>query len=185
MRYTDIAAVPPHRTIVMDPPWTPALHANNPRRATLDKSGPQKHYPTLSLVEIMNIRPPMADQCHVYIWGLSQHLDWPYRCAQVWGLEPVITLTWRKPGLGTGRFQCNTEHVLLCRRGPKKENGFGQNIKNYEAATKGTCFDWPRGRHSEKPSEFFTLVEDLSPGPYLEMYARKERLGWSAFGNEL
>jgi hypothetical protein len=44
------------RTVVADPPWTPSLHANNPRRATLDKAGPQKHYETLSLEAIIGRR---------------------------------------------------------------------------------------------------------------------------------
>jgi N6-adenosine-specific RNA methylase IME4 len=46
-------------------------------------------------------------------------------------------------------------------------------------------FDWPRGAHSEKPEAFYDLVEQLSPGPYLEMYARRRRLGWDVWGNEV
>lgn len=174
-----------YSTVVIDPPWRPALHAGNPRRATLDKSGPQKHYRTLTVEEIIAIPPPLAKRAHVYIWGLSQHMDWPYQLAEAWGLEPVICLTWRKPGLGTGRFQCNTEHVLLCRKGPRTGNAFGRDVPKWGAATNGTCFDWPRGRHSEKPQEFFNLVERISPGPYLEMYARTRRDGWDAVGDEL
>ena len=48
-----------------------------------------------------------------------------------------------------------------------------------------TWFNWPRGRHSAKPEEFFVLVERVSPGPYLEMFARERRPGWDAFGNEV
>lgn len=45
-------------------------------------------------------------------------------------------------------------------------------------------FTWPRGRHSEKPEAFFDLVEQVSPGPYLELFARRQRLGWDTWGNE-
>lgn len=45
-------------------------------------------------------------------------------------------------------------------------------------------FVWPRGRHSEKPEAFFDLVERVSPGPYLELFARRQRLGWDTWGNE-
>ncbi|MFX7029334.1 hypothetical protein ABTH93_20555, partial [Acinetobacter baumannii] len=55
---------PIYRCIAVDPPWTPALHADNPRRRTKDKGGPQKHYPTLSLEEIKAFKIPAADQCH-------------------------------------------------------------------------------------------------------------------------
>lgn len=86
-------------------------------------------------------------------------------------------LTWAKPGLGVGRFQCSTEHVLVCRKGPRHGNSFGP--------TGGTWFNWPRGRHSEKPEEFYRLVEAVSPGPHLEMFARVRRAGWDAFGNQV
>jgi N6-adenosine-specific RNA methylase IME4 len=45
-------------------------------------------------------------------------------------------------------------------------------------------FNWPRGAHSQKPEAFLDLVESVSPGPYLEMFARRDRLGWDTWGNE-
>ena len=86
-------------------------------------------------------------------------------------------ITWAKPGLGVGRFQCNTEHVLICRKGSRTENSFGK--------TGGTWFNWKRGKHSEKPDEFFQLVEKVSPGPYLELFGRKNRPNWTVLGNEI
>jgi N6-adenosine-specific RNA methylase IME4 len=44
--------------------------------------------------------------------------------------------------------------------------------------------DWPRGRHSEKPADFFALAERLSPGPRLELFARQARPGWDGWGDE-
>lgn len=160
-----------------DPPWRPSLHANNPRRFTLDKAGPQKHYHTLSVDDIVGLRPETEDQAHLWLWCLSQHVDWGYRVAREWGFEPQTMLTWCKTGLGVGRFQCNTEHVLMCRKGCRHGNPFG--------ATGGTWFNWPRGRHSEKPEGFYDLVERVSPAPYLEMFARRRRPGWSAVGDQL
>lgn len=43
---------------------------------------------------------------------------------------------------------------------------------------------WPRGKHSEKPEAFQDLVEQVSPGPYVELFARRDRLGWDTWGNE-
>jgi N6-adenosine-specific RNA methylase IME4 len=48
----------------------------------------------------------------------------------------------------------------------------------------GRWFQWPRGRHSEKPEAFLDLVEQVSPGPYVELFARRDRLGWDTWGNE-
>ena len=164
-----------YNCIVADPPWTPALGSTWKTRFT-DKARPQKHYDTMTLEELKALRVPAAKQCHLWLWCLSQHVDWGYEVARAWGFEPWMTLTWCKPGLGTGRFQCNTEHFLLCRKGTRHGNPFGP--------TGGTYFQWTRGKHSEKPSEFYRLVESVSPAPYLEMFARSRRLGWDGWGNE-
>jgi N6-adenosine-specific RNA methylase IME4 len=164
------------RTVVADPPWTPALGATWNTRFT-DKARPQKQYDTLTVAEIEALCPTTAKQAHLWLWVLNQHVDWGYQVARAWGFEPQQMVTWKKPGLGNGRFQCNTESVLVCRKGSRHGNPFG--------ASGGTGFDWPRGRHSEKPDDFYQMVETVSPGPYLEMFARKLRSGWTAYGNEV
>lgn len=45
-----------------------------------------------------------------------------------------------------------------------------------------TWFGWPRTAHSEKPPAFLDLVERVSPGPYVELFARAPRLGWDSWG---
>ena len=138
----------------------------------------------MTLKEIIANKPAIADQAHLYVWCLSQHVDWGYELARFWGAEPIVLWTWKKPGLGVGRFRCNTEHILVARVGSRIGNPFGQGGREVQA-TDGTLFEWPRGRHSEKPGAFFDLVERLSPAPRLEMYARTRRLGWDAHGDEV
>lgn len=167
-------------TVVVDPPWQPTMAITN---GGAPKASPQLHYDTMSVEEIIAHQPLLADQAHVYVWCLTQHVDWGYLVARAWGAEPVTLLTWKKPGLGAGRFRCNTEHVLVARKGNRIGNPFGQGGRHSQA-TNGTLFEWPRGRHSEKPQEFFNLVERLSPAPRLEMYARRPRPGWTTWGNE-
>lgn len=169
-----------YRTVVADPPWQPTMAITN---GGAPKASPQRFYKTLTVPEIIAIRPKMAKQAHLYLWCLTQHVDWGYEVARAWECEPIILLTWKKPGLGVGRFRCNTEHVLVARKGDRIGNPFGQGGRHSQA-TDGTLFEWPRGRHSEKPQEFFALVEKLSPAPRLEMYARTSRHGWAAWGNE-
>lgn len=168
-----------YRTIVADPPWLPEMALiNGPASGVgAEKASPQRHYDTMSVEEICALQVPTPPKAHLYLWCLPQHIDWGYRVARAWGFEPLQTLTWCKPGLGAGRFQCNTEHVLVCRKGARQGNPFGM--------TGGTYFKWPRGRHSEKPDEFFSLVERCSPGPFLEMFSRAPRAGWSVWGNEV
>jgi N6-adenosine-specific RNA methylase IME4 len=41
---------------------------------------------------------------------------------------------------------------------------------------------WSRGPHSVKPAGFLDIVEQVSPGPYVELFARQPRLGWDSWG---
>ncbi len=166
--------------VVADPPWTPSLHRNTVGRRKPKngyRAGPQKYYDTLTLPKICELQPVTANKCHLWLWVLSQHVDWGYAVARAWGFEPQQMLTWAKPTLGTGQFQCNTEHVLMCRKGGPVDNAFGR--------TNGTWFEWPRRSHSEKPAEFFELVERVSQGPYLEMFARIRRANWKSWGDQV
>lgn len=52
------------------------------------------------------------------------------------------------------------------------------------ARAPSSWFQWQRGKHSQKPEAFLDLVESVSPGPYLELFARRNRLGWDTWGNE-
>ena len=172
-----------YRTIVADPPWMPEL-GNTWNSSFNDKGRPHRQYPTMSVAEICALWVPSAAQAHLYLWAIAQHVDWAYEVARAWGFNPVILWTWRKPGLGVGRFRCNSEYILVCRKGSRHGNPFGLGGRCAQA-TEGTVFDWPRGIHSEKPNEMFSLVEKLSPAPRLEMFARRERLGWDVWGNEV
>lgn len=163
-------------TVVADPPWEPSLGSTWRTRFT-DKARPQKHYQTMPLNEICRLVPATKPKAHLWLWVLNQHVDWGYVVARSWGFEPQQMVTWHKPGLGTGRFQSNSESVLVCRKGSRHGNPFG--------STAGTCFNWPRGEHSVKPEAFYDLVERASPGAYLEMFARRLRQGWQSHGDQL
>jgi N6-adenosine-specific RNA methylase IME4 len=125
---------------------------------------------------------PVADLAHkggahLYVWTINAFLEQTYEVARAWGFKPSTLLTWCKPpngiGLG-GSYSLTTEHVLFCRRGTW-------------AATERidtTWFKWPRSAHSAKPEAFLDMVERVSPGPYVELFARRDRLGWDTWGNE-
>lgn len=166
------------RTVMADPPWWPKLHANTKGRTEgRYRAGPQRYYRLLTVPQIIDLRPATQPKAHLWLWVINQHLDWGHEVARAWGFEPQQLLTWCKPGLGTGQFQSNTEHILLCRKGGPVNNAFGK--------TGGTYFEWPRGAHSEKPAGAYALCEQASPGPYLEMFARRPRDGWAQMGDQL
>jgi N6-adenosine-specific RNA methylase IME4 len=173
------------RTVVADPPWpgpigdwrsTPLLVQPHSLKEH-GRKAPGNVYKLMSIEAIEACSPLTAPKAHLWLWALPQHVDWAYRVARCWGFAPLHLIAWAKPGFGTGGFQANTEYVLIARKGGPKDNAFGRMA--------GTHFSWPRtSTHSAKPTEFFSLVESVSPGPYLEMFARGSRAGWSSWGDE-
>jgi len=118
-----------------------------------------------------------ADDAHLYLWVTNSMLAEGLRVLKAWGFELKTMITWRKPKLGLGRyFRSQTEHVLFGVRGKLPLRA--QDIPNFLEA--------PQGRHSEKPEAFYELVERASPGPYLELFARRGRPGpWTCWGAEV
>lgn len=173
----DTSAATAYRCVVADPPWAADLGGTWTAKA--DKGRPQRFYPTMGLdaIKALPVESLVADQSHLWLWAITQHVDDAFDVARAWGFVPITMLTWCKPGLGVGQFQCNTEHVVVARRGSRHGNPFGM--------TGGTWFDWPRGRHSAKPDAFYDLVTRCSPGPFLELFSRSKRLGWDVWGNEV
>lgn len=168
-----------YSTIVADPPWPIAargfaanLHAPGAAR----KPCP---YPTLTVSEIAGLAiDELAERsAHLYLWTTNQFLEDAYFVARSWKFTPVKVLVWVKApkgrGLG-GAFASATEYVLFCKRGSLAHTG----------RVERDWWKWQRGGHSAKPEAFLDIVESVSPGPYLEMFARRNRLGWDTWGNE-
>lgn len=166
-------------TIVADPPWP----VRQPPKEFGAKGNSPLPYSTLSIDEIAGL--PVKDLCdgvcHLYLWTVNRFVRESYDVAACWGFKPSMLLTWCKEPLGDGpgwEFSSATEFVLLAKKGkgvwPRPKNHITRN-----------WWVWPRGPHSKKPEAFQDLVEQVSPGPYLEMFARRQRLGWDVWGNEV
>jgi N6-adenosine-specific RNA methylase IME4 len=163
-----------YRTVVADPPW-PSIH----QRSTYHRGKPERHYPTMPVADITAL--PVGDladaDAHLWIWGVNRLLGSAYDVARAWGFEPMTLITWCKNGPGMGYYvRNNTEHCLLATRGKPMVPA---------RAAPSSWYTWPRGSHSRKPEEFYRLVADISPGPYLELFARWHRPGWDAWGNRI
>lgn len=163
-----------YRTIVADPPWD--LSAVNAGWAST--SNVALPYPTMTLDEIRGLEiGDLAARggCHLYLWTVASVFRDVFSVAEAWGFKPKQILTWCKPGLGSGmRFRQNSEYVLFATKGS------GIPITRRDV---GTWHVWPRGGHSVKPDAFYDLVEQVSPGPYLEIFARRARFGWDYAGD--
>jgi len=142
-------------------------------------------YPKLSIASLcaLDVRTLCDDNAHLYLWTTNAFMEEAHQVARAWGFKPKTIITWGKVyqveptrvSMKTGfYFRGATEHVVFAVRGSLPVRG-----------TWPTLFLWPRiGKHSKKPEAFIDLVEQASPGPYVELFARRHRLGWDVWGNE-
>jgi N6-adenosine-specific RNA methylase IME4 len=175
-------------TIISDIPW-PEFGGGKIKR------GADRHYPLMKLPEICALGPEVMKislpDSHHWMWVTNNYLMKARDVIDAWGLTYITTITWRKLGrMGLGQYaRGTTEHVLLCRRGcpPYRTLPDGKRAQiTTDFEVDGAWFDSvrPDGVHSRKPPNVHEFAEKISPGPYLEMFARTARPGWDSWGNE-
>ncbi len=163
-----------YRCIVLDPPWEGADTGDASPMGCGDPPYATMRLPEIAALPIPDLMEP--DDCHVYLWATNRVLPLAFTLLDTWGIRYITMLTWCKPSVGVGRYyRTNTEHVLFGMTGTRM----------LARADVGTWFAADRqGRHSTKPVEFYEIVEQCSPGPRLEMFARAPREGWTVWGGE-
>ncbi len=170
-----------YRTIVVDPPWK--FHDELKHYLyRADREGRQRgavaNYTVMEMAEIeaLPVGLWVEANAHLYLWTTNSFMEEAYRLAAAWGFKVKTILTWVKPRLGMGTyFRNNTEHVLFAVKG---------SLKTLRKDCR-TAFEGAQGRHSEKPAAFYDIVESMSPGPRLDVFARKLRFNWDAWGLEV
>lgn len=165
--------------VVADPPWTLDSGPD-----VFDGTGESGHdalaYAQMSLGDIssLDVKSLAAPDAHLYLWTTNRYLRHSYEIAEEWGFKPSVVLVWCKTPRGVGlgdTYRLTTEYVLFGRRG---------NLPHARVVPT-TWFSWPRGRHSAKPDGFYAMVESVTPGPYVDLFARAPREGWTVWGNEV
>ena len=166
-----IPGLPPggFATVLVDPPWPL-------------QSG-EKHYRTMSLARIkaLPVGSLAARDAHLWLWTTNALLPKAYEVAEAWGFTVRSPLTWVKFRLGLGgRYQLRnaTEQLLFCTRGRAPLGSRSQP----------TWFNAPVTEHSRKPAEQFAIIERVSPGPYLELFARRRpesNQPWAVWGDQV
>lgn len=161
-----------YRTIVVDPPWAYYLRRRDKThrgRCTYDDM-------TVDQIGAVPVGDWAEANAHLYLWTTNNHIEHAHGIVRGWGFEPKTVLTWVKNVFGVGGYYRNsTEHIVFAVRGTLPT----------QRKDVATHFKAPRGRHSEKPAAFYDMVESMSPGPYLDVFARKQRMGWDVAGNEV
>ena len=181
------------RTIVVDPPWqyrnfnpfsnSKANGTDSAARKEILKrqkyrKGAAATYRCMTLEDIAALRiDSWADEnAHLYVWAPNSFVREALDLVAGWGFEYKQLLVWRKPRLGLGMYYRNTaEFVVFAVRG---------RLKTLRRDAR-SVFDGEQGRHSEKPQAFYDMVESMSPGPYLDVFARRQRFGWDVAGDQV
>lgn len=170
-----------YKTILADPPWAQTLMGKRARRHSGAESLP---YSTMTVDEICTL--PVAEQaetgCHLWLWTTNQFLESGYQVMRAWGFKYLAPIVWVKPS-GCGNYFIHRTQTMLF--GYKERCVFpkARYIPNVIFANEG--------EHSRKPKESYQLIESVSEGPRLELFARPvtemfpKIEGWDTWGNEV
>ena len=179
----------PFRCIVADPPWKYGKWGafgggdknTQPPGRGFTTNNPLP-YPAMTVQEITELPVDgcSADDCDLYLWTTQKYLPDAFSVMQAWGFKYCQALTWCKAprGLGQGGLFCpTTEFVLLGRKGRMPKGKRRQDSTWWQVKRPAA--------HSTKPEFFQDVIETVSDCPRLEMFARRQREGWTVWGNEV
>jgi N6-adenosine-specific RNA methylase IME4 len=169
-------------TVLADPPW----RFQNRTGKVAPEHRRLSRYDTMDAKDIAAL--PVADiaahQSHCYLWVPNALLAEGLQVLEGWGFTYKSMLVWakrRKDGGPDGRgvgfyFRNVTEPILFGVRGSLRTADAGRRQVN--------MIETQKREHSRKPDELYPIIEACSPGPYLELFARYPREGWTAWGDE-
>lgn len=173
----------PYRVIVADPPWA----FDDKLRMSDVARGAEANYKTLTIDDLCAL--PVASWCFhdalLALWVPSSLLADGLRVMGAWGFEQKQIYTWVKTtalagglAFGMGRyFRGCTEHALIGTRGKMSRRVVSKSERGAEL--------FRALPHSQKPNGLQDCLERMFPdGPWLEMFARRTRHGWTCVGNE-
>ncbi len=171
------------RTILADPPW----QFQNRTGKIAPEHKRLSRYGTLTLDDIRSlpVGEAAADISHLYLWVPNALLPEGLGVMAAWGFTYKSNIVWQKvrkdggpDGRGVGFYFRNVTELLL----------FGVRGKNARTLQPGrtqvNILSTRKREHSRKPDEQYNIIASCSPGPYLELFARGERLDWAIWGNQ-
>jgi N6-adenosine-specific RNA methylase IME4 len=165
-----------YAVLYADPPWH--FEVYNEESGVERAAG--NHYSTMSLDEISALPIPSlaTPDAVLFMWTTAPHLQESFQVFAAWGFEYKTNAVWVKDKIGLGYFiRGQHEHLLIATRGDMP--------CPLPANRPPSVINAPRREHSRKPDEAYELIERMYPElPKLELFARQQRPGWAAWGNE-
>lgn len=156
--------------IYADPPWP---YQNQGTRAAASR-----HYPTMSLDDICSlpVGERAAGESHLWLWTTNGFLRDSFTVMDAWGFDYKSVMVWVKPQMGIGNYlRLSHEFLMLATRGGLTGRSTSQR----------SVIEHDRMGHSQKPEVFRRAAEAVSPGPYLELFGRRQSEGWTVWGNQV
>ena len=170
-------------TVLADPPW----QFQNRTGKVAPEHRRLNRYETMTLDDIkaLPVGAVSAAASHLYLWVPNALLPEGLAVLAAWGFQYKSNLVWHKirkdgepDGRGVGFYFRNVTELVL----------FGVRGKNARTLAPGrrqvNFLKTQKREHSRKPDEFYDLVEACSPGPFLELFARGARPGWTGWGDQ-
>lgn len=161
--------------LLIDPPWD---YQNDGETTT---ANPKRHYPTLTQAELTSlpVKELSERDALVFLWATSYHLEDALALLQTWGFAYNTSFVWVKPHhvVGGGIFKMSHEFLIVGKRG----RGLGKPAKLFSS-----WLEQPRAKvHSTKPLAFQSMLQTMFPNATkVELFARAQRGGWTAWGNQ-
>jgi N6-adenosine-specific RNA methylase IME4 len=164
-----------YQVIYADPPYS----YRNKRTGGSMISGAADKYPVMSLTDICSVPvPDLADKNSVlFLWATTPLLPEALQVMTAWGFKYKHSIYWRKiMSLGMGYwYRGQVEQLLVGVRGKVKAFRI-QKTNIVQAKVR---------LHSQKPDEFYELIELTGLEPKIELFARNKRPGWSCYGDQI
>jgi N6-adenosine-specific RNA methylase IME4 len=176
---TPTPTFPKFSTVVLDPPW-------NERGGGKIKRGADRHYPLLKTPDIIRVIlqsqhwNQIAENAHMYMWVTNNFLPDGLHVIKALGFTYKTNFVWVKDRMGLGQYFRGMHEICLFATKGNRPTEPRTNDKSVPSVLRAE-----RGKHSAKPLQSYELIERRSSGPYLEIFARSERDGWTSWGNEV
>lgn len=184
-----------YRVIAADPPWKYLTRSDK----GLGRSA-ERHYHCMDLQDIINlpVRELAAPDCVVLMWVTDPMIRLAWQVMEGWGFKySTVGYYWAKTtregsdkdAFGMGFWtRANPEQAWAASLDTEESNQvhlFTQGHPKRQQKNVRRLIVAPVREHSRKPDEFFARTERLVDGPYLELFSRESREGWSTWGNEV
>lgn len=165
--------------IYADPPWDyKGQHQTGPNKKSSGSA--ETHYPTMTVPQMIDeIEVPAADDCLLFMWTSSPHLDQAIKLGEGWGFKyATVAFVWDKQKVNPGFYTMSqVELCLVFKKGKIPTDRGARNIRQFVSEA--------RREHSRKPDEVRKRIEEMFPNhSKLEMFARTTPEGWDVFGNQ-